>query len=106
MNDIWMPISFVLFGTFSLHGLLGAVFRKFKFTAGKRLAIKKYVGKQAVIWGVIFFISFGIFPIVIINDVLTNSLNQPQITLLYVFFTIFAIFLAFILRKFGVYSID
>jgi hypothetical protein len=96
---------FLLIAAF--QGLIGAFYKNFKFIRSRYSGpmFKYYKGNNAVIWGVLFFIAFGIMPLAIFN-IYWNNTNYSVFTLCYfILLTIAAFVLALLSRKYGMWKV-
>lgn len=70
---LWLSVSFT--------SLIGSITGKFYFPEGNwlksspKIELKKYIGFQARIWGLILFIGFAIFPIISLFIFIQNKIQ-------------------------------
>ncbi len=102
-------LGFIVTATLSLIGLLGAATKKFRFATsiyGGSPNTKLYNGNKAILWGIIFFVSFGAYPALIIFSLLSEGVNSYYDYFIYPLLTLISLALAYFSRKYGVYKVE
>lgn len=95
---VLFSILFILSMSFSFMGLLGGITRHLLMPKGYLSGIKEYRGGTAIFWGIVFFIGFAIFPLLIFLSITKDKFNSTQ-SLIYLLVLLTVSFVIAVLGK-------
>ncbi len=101
-----MFILYLFSATIAFMGLLGVYYKKFRFAVEKySKKTKIYQGPEAQIWGMLYFLFFGLPSGIIFWFDFGTTPSKIVTGTLYLISTIIALYLAFLSRKKGNFKV-
>lgn len=104
-KDFILLSSFFILGmTFSFMGLLGAITRHLLMFKGYSLGFREYKDRAAMFWGLIFFLGFAIFPLLLFLGLTRDKLNTSQSLIYFTLLLVISLVIAVLARRWAYIS--